>query len=234
MWLLIVSTYVPVMSMQHIFKSTKNAKPRNIRTCFNASNNIGRTHFVVNNGHSRGYSQSQPISSCVYQQVRFTKSLFAPQDDILAEISKTLSQAQKKIDIAAFCLTDVRVANQLIDAHKRGVDVCVIMDAGNMKNNYSKAQKLIDSGISVLRYDPSLRPNYKKGNYEKIMHLKWIIADDVLVTGSANLTRSAVSNVESIVVITCPQEIADHRQAFQDLKQYCVECKLAPSVASTK
>lgn len=213
------------MSMQHILKSTKNVKPRNIRTCFNASSNIGRTHFILNNGHSRGYSQFQPIPPSTYQQIRLTKSLFAPNDDILAEISKTLSQAQKKIEIAAFCLTDARVASQLIDAHKRGVDVCVIMDAGNMKNNYSKAQKLIDNGITVLRYDPSLRPNYKKGNYERIMHLKWIIADDVLVTGSANLTRSAVTNVESIVVISCPQEVADHRRAFQDLKQYCVPCK---------
>lgn len=216
---------IPAMSMQHILKSTKSVKPRNIRTCFNASNSIGKTHFIVNNGHSRGYSQFQPIPPSAYQQIRLTKSLFAPNDDILAEISKTLSQAQKKIEIAAFCLTDARVANQLIDAQKRGVDVCVIMDAGNMKNNYSKAQKLIDNGITVLRYDPSLRPNYKKGNYERIMHLKWIIADDVLVTGSANLTRSAVANVESIVVISCPQEVADHRRAFQDLKQYCVTCK---------
>src|SRR5260221_14474204 len=96
-WLLIVSTYFPVMSMQYILKSTRSVNPRNIRTCFNVSSNIGKTHFILNNGHSRGYSQFQPIPASVYQQARLTKSLFAPDDDILAEISKTLSQARKKI-----------------------------------------------------------------------------------------------------------------------------------------
>ena len=105
-----------------------------------------------------------------------------------------------------------------------------------MSNKYSKAQKLIDNGISVLKYDPSLRKNYKKGTYEKIMHLKWIIADDTLVLGSANLTRSAQTggNVESITVFNCPYEVADHRQAFQDLKQYCVSCPQTPSLVSIK
>ena len=203
---------------------------RNIRTHLDLpNNNVGRTHFITG---KRYYSPITHSSSAQY--LRRSKSLFAPKDDLLAEISNVICQAQKKIDVAAFALTDKRIADQLIDAHQRGVDICVIMDAGNMNNKYSKAQHLIDNGVCVMRYDPTLRKNYKKSNYEQIMHLKWIIADDTLVLGSANFTRSAQTggNIESITVFNCQYEVADHRQAFQDLKQYCVPCVQTSSTAS--
>ncbi len=203
---------------------------KNIRTHLDVSNNFGKTHFIA----GKRYYRSQTKNHLPQQYLRHSRSLFSPKDDLLAEISKVLSQAQRKIDIAAFSLTDERIVKQIIAAKARGVEVCVIMDAGNMGTKYSKAQRLIDNGICVLRYDPSLRKNYKKSNYEQIMHLKWIIADDTLVSGSANFTRSAQTggNVESITIFDCPYEVADHRQAFQDLKQYCVPCVKTSSTVS--
>jgi phosphatidylserine/phosphatidylglycerophosphate/cardiolipin synthase-like enzyme len=218
---------VQATAMYPLFSSA-----RNIRTHLDLpNNNFGRTHFIT----GKRYYNSPTTNPLAPQYVRRSKSLFAPKDDLLTEISTVISQAQKKIDVAAFALTDKRIADQLIDAHQRGVDICVIMDAGNMSNKYSKAQHLIDNGVCVMRYDPSLRKNYKKSSYEKIMHLKWIIADDTLVLGSANFTRSAQTggNIESITVFNCHYEVADHRQAFQDLKQYCVVCKPTLPTGST-
>src|SRR5437667_11401931 len=136
---------VEVMAMYPLLSSS-----RNIRTHLDIpNNNFGRTHFIT----GKRYYNSSTTHSSAPHYVRRSKSLFAPKDDLLAEISATLSQARKKIEVAAFCLTDDRIAQQLIDAHKnRGVEVCVIMDAGNMSNKYSKAQKLIDNGVCVLRY----------------------------------------------------------------------------------
>jgi len=203
---------------------------RNIRTHLDLPNSFGRTHFIAGKRH---YS-SQIKKPVPPNYVRRSKTLFRPKDDLLAEICKVISQAQHTIEVAAFHLTDKRIAKQLVDAHERGVKVCIIMDAGNMSNKYSKAQKLIDKGICVLRYDPTLRKNYKKNNYEQIMHLKWIIADDIVAHGSANLTRAAQTggNVESMTFSNCFYEVADHRQAFQDLKQYCVPCVKTSSTIS--
>jgi len=199
-------------------------------TTFNRASSFGRTHFI------RGYHHSPILQTQnVQQQKRLSQSFFGPQDNLLSKVLKTIEEAQETIEVAAFCLTDMRIANHLIDAQKRGVKVWVIMDASNMKNNYSKSEKLINNGITVLRYEPSLRPNYKKNNYQPLMHLKWIITDNKLITGSANLTRSAQSgeNVDSITIFECPEEIKDHRQAFQNLKQFCVECKPTSSVSKT-
>src|SRR5258705_5890093 len=67
---------------------------RNVRTCLDLpNNNLGRTHFIT----GKRYYHSQPTNPVSYQYPRRSKSLFAPKDDILAEISKTLCQAQKRI-----------------------------------------------------------------------------------------------------------------------------------------
>ncbi len=200
-------------------------------TTLNRASSFGRTHFI------RGYHHSPIVQTQnIPPRKRLSQSFFGPQDNLLSKVLKIIEEAQGTIEVAAFALTDNRIANHLIDAHKRGVKVCIIMDSSNMKNNHSKSQKLINHGITVLRYEPSLRPNYKKNNYEPLMHLKWIITDDRLITGSANLTRSAQSgdNVDSITIFECPEEIKDHRQAFQNLKQFCVECKPASPVSKTK
>jgi phospholipase D len=232
------------VSMHRVLQSGKSIIPKNTQFCLNTPRNFGTTHFIV------GYKepQIQPAKTIENKQkifdvkppfiiagssahlidaTRDTQSFFTTKHDISSVVLELLAQAKKNINIAAFSLTDVRIANQLIDAHKKGVDVCVIMDAGNMKHYSSKAQKLVDSGIIVLRYDPSLRLDTKQSKFEQLMHLKWIIVDDVLISGSANLTKAAQDgkNIESITVLRCPQTVEEHRQEWQKLKEFCVECK---------
>ena len=231
--------------MYHAVRSVNKVTPKSTQLCLNTSRNFGTTHFIAGYKNPQVQLSEEPkkkqqftidkrlpiidgSSVHLVDEARLTQSFCTMRHDISSVVLSLLEKAQKKISVAAFSLTDARIANQLIAAHKKGIDVCVILDAGNMKQVYSKAQMLIDNGVSVWRYDPLLRPNYKKKNgYEQLMHLKWIIVDDVLINGSANLTKSAQDgeNIESVTVFRCPQLVKEHRRDFKYLKTYCVACK---------
>ncbi len=224
-----------VMGMHVLGKRVGSIKTYNPHT-------FGRTHFI------RGYSAPAQLSPLPKKEIiidqrppiidessvhlidesRLVQSFCSLEHNLSSIVLSVLERAEKTINLAAFSLTDKRIADQLIAAHKRGVDVCVIMDPGNMKQAYSKGQNLIDNGVSVWRYDPTLRSiNKKKNTYEELMHLKWLIVDDKLIEGSANFTKAAQDgyNVEGITMCRCPQLVQERRRLFNRLKSYCRECK---------
>jgi phosphatidylserine/phosphatidylglycerophosphate/cardiolipin synthase-like enzyme len=159
---------------------------------------------------------------------RITQSFFTSIHDLSDIILNQLSGAKKSLYIAAFNLTDNRIADLLIEKQKLGVDVCVITDASNMKHTYSKIHKLIDNKVPVWRYSPALNPNYIHRNLsEPLMHHKCMCIDnEVVITGSANLTKSGQrDNVENINILRDVQAVNEHCQEIKRLKKYCIECK---------
>lgn len=225
-----------------MMEATKN---RNTQYCFNTQRGFGTTHFIVDSDNqllhvlaNNKKNIALPVSmrpsiingssAHLLNPTDLNQFFISTKHNLSSIILSVLAQAKKNISIAAFSLTDMRIAKLLINAHKNGVQVCLILDPGNMKHVYSKAQKLIDNGVPVWKYEPSLRQGNKKGNgYDPLMHLKWMIVDDVLISGSANLTNAALNgyNVETITVSRCAQYVETHRQELNDLKQYCVRCK---------
>ena len=156
------------------------------------------------------------------------QSFFTSIHDLADILMSVISEAQKSLCIAAFTLTEPRIADLLIEKHKKGVDVCVIVDAGNMKQAHSKVHNLIDNNISVWRYDPALNVECKKnGLFEPLMHHKFITIDnDIVVTGSANLTKAAHKyNRENIVIVRDMQLAHDYHAECERLKKYCIKCK---------
>lgn len=143
-----------------------------------------------------------------------------------------MAQAKKCLYVAAFTLTDFRIVSYLMDAHKSGVDVCVIADVSNMRQAHSKVQLLADNNIAVWCYKPVLNPNYKKRGFsEPFMHHKIIIGDDFVVTGSANLTKAGQKdNIENITILRDKQTVDEHHAEFERLKKYCVKCM--PQIAA--
>lgn len=216
---------------------------KNAQISFNSpEHTFGRTHFIVGYESPVQLSVQDQESSVVVNNKPFivnassahlidysrnTQSFFTTVHDIASIILKMLEDAQKDITVAAYALTDKRIADALIAAHKRGVRVCVIVDGGKRKERYSKTQKLLNNGISVWSYDCSLRPDYKKKDWsEPLMHHKCFVIDDAVITGSANATKAAqFDNIENINILRDPHAVEEHRQEFTRLKKYCVECK---------
>jgi phosphatidylserine/phosphatidylglycerophosphate/cardiolipin synthase-like enzyme len=221
---------------------------RNTQLCLNSSANFGTTHFIV------GYKDSTvpiKVESVIHEKKelkrtshkkqgnirgganlvdknRTTQSFFTTIHDLSDILLSLISQSQKSLYIAAFTLTDKRIADLIIEKHKHGLDVCVIVDAGNMKQMHSKVQSLVNNNIAVFIYSPPLNPLYKKnGLSEPLMHHKCIVIDnEMVVTGSANLTKAGQkNNIENINILRDKQAVEEHREEIKRLKQYCTECK---------
>jgi phosphatidylserine/phosphatidylglycerophosphate/cardiolipin synthase-like enzyme len=87
-----------------------------------------------------------------------------------------IDNAQLSIDVAAYSFSLNTIRNALINAHKRGVNVRMVMESTNMDR--SDPQALIESGIAIIG-----------DNREGLMHDKFIVIDKSEVwLGSMNYT----------------------------------------------
>lgn len=118
---------------------------------------------------------------------------FSPQDRVITNhIIALVNNSQKYVYIPAFLITHEGLSQALINAHKRGVDVKLIVDATNSSSGRSAVRFLRNAGVPV-----------KVENYAGKMHSKSIIIDDkYIVTGSMNFSNSGEKkNDENTLII---------------------------------
>ncbi|MBM3602586.1 MAG: phospholipase D family protein [Alphaproteobacteria bacterium] len=123
----------------------------------------------------------------------YTQTAFAPSPKTTALITRNLAKAEKTIRVAAYSFTAHPIADALIKAQQRGVDVKVVVDKTQANpRTRSIVTKLVDAGIPV-RVDRK----------HSIMHNKYIIIDGrTIQTGSFNYTANAEKrNAENVMVI---------------------------------
>jgi len=131
---------------------------------------------------------------------------FSPQDKAITNgILPIIKKAKKYIYIPTFVITEKRVAEELISAKNRGVDVKIILDSLNASNKHSKHKELRNSGILL-----------KAENWAGKMHSKSMIIDDeYLVIGSMNLSKSGeMRNDENMIILKNPQAAKFYRDFF--------------------
>lgn len=118
---------------------------------------------------------------------------FSPGDGCLRTILAELGRVRKTADICVFTITDDRIAEAIVAAHRRGVAVRVLTDNDKQFDGGSDIERLRRAGIAV-----------KVDETEHHMHHKFALLDDArLLNGSYNWTRSAGSfNEENLVVTT--------------------------------
>jgi len=77
--------------------------------------------------------------------------LFTPEDDAAGQIVLIVEQAQKQVLVQTFSFTSKEIAQALIKAKQRGVDVRVISDAEQMRRmEHSKVSTIADGGVPVF------------------------------------------------------------------------------------
>lgn len=105
-----------------------------------------------------------------------------PRGHALTELRKKIRTAKRSIRIALFTFTHPGLVDEVIDAHRRGVQVSVVIDMNSALGASSKAfEKLKKAGLCV-RLSKGLQ----------LLHHKFIYIDEkTLVTGSANWTKAA-------------------------------------------
>jgi len=122
-------------------------------------------------------------------------------------IIQTLSTAQHQILVQAYKFTSIPIAKAIVEAHRKGVDVRVILDKSNEKDFYSRSKSFQEAGIPV-----TIDSAYH------IAHNKIIIVDgETVITGSFNFTKSAENqNAENLVVIRDAHIATEYIQNWND------------------
>jgi phosphatidylserine/phosphatidylglycerophosphate/cardiolipin synthase-like enzyme len=129
------------------------------------------------------------------------ETAFSPGGGGEALVLKTINTSQQSIRLAAYSFTSPLIVKALIAAHRRGVDVRVVVDE---KGNKSK------SGTAALNLLVNAGINARTNGRYAIHHDKYIIADGAHVqTGSFNYSQAAAkSNSENVLVVWHNSELA--------------------------
>lgn len=124
---------------------------------------------------------------------------FSPDGTSLPLVIQAINSAKKSIHMAAYSFTSKPVADALLAASKRGVDVKVVADEKSNSGKYSATTYLANNKVPV-KLD---------GNYP-IFHHKFMVLDGVnLETGSFNYSAAAATkNAENVLVLWNVPQIA--------------------------
>jgi len=142
---------------------------------------------------------------------------FSPDDQLEKRLIDLIEKEKKSIQVCIYTFTHRSIANALIDAKKRGVDVEVIVDRFSVKIQ-SPLQKLAEAGIPVFVWDPD-RLKRKKA-HRPLMHNKFcVFGSDKVWTGSFNFTYEAskIHQENALVLQDAPLASAFKGQ-FQTIK----------------
>jgi phosphatidylserine/phosphatidylglycerophosphate/cardiolipin synthase-like enzyme len=126
---------------------------------------------------------------------------FSPNGGITQMVVREINQAKTQILVEAYSFTSKGIASAIINAHKRGVDVWILLDKTQAKSDYSSAKFFHNQGITKLRIDKS----------HAIFHNKVMIIDhSSVITGSFNFTQAAEKkNAENLLYLKNNKQLAD-------------------------
>jgi phosphatidylserine/phosphatidylglycerophosphate/cardiolipin synthase-like enzyme len=117
---------------------------------------------------------------------------FSPNGECTDAIIREINKAQNAILVQAYSFTSAPIAKALLNAHRRGIRVEVILDKSQRTQKYSSATFLFNAGIPT-----------KIDAQHTIAHNKVMIIDgETVITGSFNFTKAAEkSNAENLLII---------------------------------
>lgn len=129
--------------------------------------------------------------------------LFTPGDDAAGQIVLSIEQAQKQVLVQTFSFTSKEIAQALIRAKQRGVEVQVITDAEQMlRMERSKVATVAAGGVPVFvdsQHDSA---------HNKVMVIDAGSANPVVITGSFNFTHAAQHrNAENLLLFRGNREL---------------------------
>ena len=132
-------------------------------------------------------------------------SLYSLGPDAAPEIIRHIDNANRSIRLMMFVLSHEGILQALDRAHRRGVEVEIIVDTQQRKATFDMLQKL-NSDIKIF-----------EGTTCGLVHCKMCIVDDTLITGSVNWSNKGfLHNTENLFILSqlSPQEHASLSQIW--------------------
>jgi phosphatidylserine/phosphatidylglycerophosphate/cardiolipin synthase-like enzyme len=117
---------------------------------------------------------------------------FSPKGGCTDAIIKEVKAAKRSVLVQAYWFTSASIAKALVEAHKRGVKVEVILDRSRTEIDNEQADSIVQNDVPTFIDDK-----------HTTAHSKVVIIDgQVVITGSFNFTDQAEEeNVENLLVI---------------------------------
>jgi phosphatidylserine/phosphatidylglycerophosphate/cardiolipin synthase-like enzyme len=149
-----------------------------------ASTNFGKTHFIV------GLNRPQHLQKNNDQEPTVRRVFFSPDHDLQSRFIELIDQEQESIKIAVYFFTNTPIAQALMKAHKRGVNIEIITDQSCTASKCARIRQLAESGMPVFVYIANKDKN-------SLMHNKFAIfgknayGKRMVWTGSFNFTKTA-------------------------------------------
>ncbi|HXF86098.1 MAG TPA: phospholipase D-like domain-containing protein [Anaerolineales bacterium] len=184
-----------------------------------AAQTATNTPFLPNPTITDTAVSSQPTTSFTWWEVYFTDPINLNNPDNLTgtveeKLIGYINAAQTSIHIASFEFDLTRVAEALIAAKQRGVDVRWVTDdehglEADTEPGHGQFAMLMNAGIEV-------RDDLGRSAF---MHNKfWIFDRQIVWTGSTNITKSAIyTQNNNVLVIHSPELAAIYEREFDEM-----------------
>lgn len=126
------------------------------------------------------------------------------------QIRTLLASSRKRVWLAMFAFSNHALGDELLRAHRRGVDVRVILDDEQCQSPGAEGDRLAAGGICVLRESSTAR-----------MHHKFAIVDNAVLSGSFNWTiQASVANCENVCLLREARIVRSFANEFRSLWQH--------------
>lgn len=137
---------------------------------------------------------AEPLTLPARGEVR---AAFSPGDDAAALVVATLGEARRQVLVHAYSLTHRAIADALVAAHRRGVDVQVLADLAQ-----SRTLATSRLGDLAARGIPVWLDGEHAAAHNKVMILDADQDEAAVITGSFNFTQAAqYRNAENLLVL---------------------------------
>jgi hypothetical protein len=129
-------------------------------------------------------------------------------NEVKNEIISLINSASKSIYAAVYDINDSDIVSALLSAHKKGIDVKVVMDDVQAETEKDIVSPLNSAGI--LKTD---------NNKSSLMHNKFVVLDgSKVLTGSTNWTENCLFyNNNNSIFITSDKLAADYTTEFNEM-----------------
>jgi hypothetical protein len=182
----------------------------------------GAVGYSANSGSMPSVSiPEQTVTAPAAGAVRVIYSLDAKQND--QEIIALVNAAKTRIYFAMYEFTLKDIADALVAAKKRGVEVKGLVDSGEAAKSYDKPiiDELLAAGIPV--------ETEKHASGNGIMHIKAIVTDSAYALGSYNWTSSATNVNDELLEIGTDPTL---RQTYENILKRLLNAYAGNSAAA--
>jgi mitochondrial cardiolipin hydrolase len=137
-----------------------------------------------------------------------SQAWFSPGSDCVGAVVGQLRACRSRADICVFTLSDDRISDEVLAAHRRGVAVRVITDNDKAFDAGSDVKRLQAAGVPLVVDQTDAHMHHKFALFDQ----RW------LLNGSFNWTRSAsVHNEENLVLCNDPDLLRQFAGVFESL-----------------